>query len=209
MSYFFRVFPVSFCTFHLSCAVIYDIIKLERGWKIKPSGGERNAFMARLHCLPPNRADCTAVLHAVFGRSDRRLCAASARRRPHSALHFALVLQEEDGVRILLLYDPISQGFRCAVSLSSDPAQVLYSPSVHFNITPGHPLTIRYPDAEQEEDLQEDVPAVDTEESLLPVEVCITPRVLTTSRTSQYTSESFVQEWHVRWKELEDGVVWA
>ena len=106
--------------------------------------------------------------------------------------------------------NPISQGFRCAVSLSSDPAQVLYSPSVHFNITPGHPLTIRYPDAEQEEDLQEDVPAVDTEESLLPVEVCITPRVLTTSRTSQYTGESFVRTVAMcAWKELEDGVVWA
>lgn len=121
----------------------------------------------------------------------------------------AIVLQEAEGLRILLLYDPISQGFRCAVSLSSDPTQVLYSPSVNFDITPGHPLTIRYPDPDQEEDLQADVPAVYTEESLLPVEVCITPRVLTTSRASRYTSETFLQEWHVRWKELEDDTVWA
>ena len=152
---------------------------------------------------------CTLFLVVLTGAYAQRPPAAVPTPPYISPGEQAIVLQEEDGVRILLLYDPISQGFRCAVSLSSDPAQVLYSPSVHFNITPGHPLTIRYPDAEQEEDLQEDVPAVDTEESLLPVEVCITPRVLTTSRTSQYTSESFVQEWHVRWTELEDGVVWA
>lgn len=150
---------------------------------------------------------CTLFLVILTGAYAQRPPAAIPTPPYISPGEQAIVLQEEEGLRILLLYDPISQGFRCAVSLSSDPTQVLYSPSVHFNITPGHPLTIRYPNPGQEEDLQEDVPVMD--DSLLPVEVCITPRVLTTSRASRYTSESFLQEWHVRWKELEDDTVWA
>lgn len=120
----------------------------------------------------------------------------------------AIVLQEEEGMRILLLYDPISQGFRCAVSLTSDPKQVLYSPSVNFDITPGHPLTIRYPNPAQEDALETDGLAVGID-CLLPIEVCITPRTLTTSQSSRYTSETFLSQWHVRWKELGEGAVWA
>lgn len=120
----------------------------------------------------------------------------------------AIVLQEEEGKRILLLYDPISQGFRCAVSLTSDPEQVLYSPSVNFDITPGHPLTIRYPDPAQADALETNGIVVGMG-YLLPIEVCITPRVLTTSQSSRYTSETFLSQWHVRWKEMKDNKVWA
>lgn len=117
----------------------------------------------------------------------------------------AIVLQETDGYRTLLLYDPFSQGFRCALSLSSDPKQILYSPSICFSITPGHPLTIRYPDdstdvSEVRHRQETEQPAEDV---LPPVEVCITPRALTASQDSQYTREAFLQGWHVRWKEME------
>lgn len=118
----------------------------------------------------------------------------------------AIVLQEDGGFRILLLYDPIMQQFRCAVSHADDPTQTLYSPSIGFSIKPGHPLTIRYPDESSETSPRSRALIAKIGAELLPtIEVCITQRPLTVSRASHYTSETFLQEWHVRWKPLNDS----
>ena len=75
---------------------------------------------------------CTLFLVVLTGAYAQRPPAAVPTPPYISPGEQAIVLQEEDGVRILLLYDPISQGFRCAVSLSSDPTQVLYLSLIHI-----------------------------------------------------------------------------
>lgn len=117
----------------------------------------------------------------------------------------AIVLREQEYYRILLLYEPKDQHFRCALSLPGDPSPILYSPSVRFTLVPGHPLTIRYPSVSQAQAFADrtgqDIP--DIKNTLPTIEVCITPRALTTSQSSQYTSETFLKDWHIRWKIME------
>src|SRR5699024_2134531 len=95
--------------------------------------------------------------------------------------------------------------FRCALSLPGDPSPILYSPSLRFTLVPGHPLTLRYPSVSQAQAFADrtgqDIP--DIKNTLPTIEVCITPRALTTSQSSQYTSETFLKDWHIRWKIME------
>ena len=144
----------------------------------------------------------TAIHLMLFGTAVTALLIGIYKELPpHSAQ--AIVLQEDSDFRILLLYDPISQQFRCALSYTDDPSQTLYSPSIGFRMTPGHPLTIRYPDASSEASPRSRALLADIGAQILPtIEVCITQRPLTVSRASHYTSETFLQKWHIRWKPM-------
>ena len=154
----------------------------------------------------------TAIHLMLFGTAVTALLIGIYKELPPPSAHTpnhitaqgqAIVLQEDSDFRILLLYDPISQQFRCALSYTDDPSQTLYSPSIGFRMTPGHPLTIRYPDASSEASPRSRALLADIGAQILPtIEVCITQRPLTVSRASLYTSETFLQEWHIRWKPM-------
>ena len=148
---------------------------------------------------------CTIFTIVVTGAYARRPPTPVQTPGHISAQEQAIVLREQACYRILLLYEPDNQHFRCALSLPGDPSPILYSPSVRFTLVPGHPLTIRYPTTAQAQAFADrtgqDIP--DIENTLPTIEVCITPRALTTSQASQYTSETFLKRWHVRWKTMD------